>query len=88
VSLFHRQPNIRWPETKQEAESYARGSWWEFHSAATAFGLPPHYTRNDVELAFRRLAPKVHPDTGGTREAFQALIVQRDLLLSQARDLL
>jgi hypothetical protein len=28
----------------------------------------------------------MHPDAGGTHEAFQKLVSQRDLLLSQAAD--
>jgi hypothetical protein len=40
------------------------------------------YTRGDVEVAFRRLARKAHPDVGGTREAFHTLVAQRELLLT------
>lgn len=60
--------------------------WWETHRAATTFGLAVSYTRGDVEVAFRRLALRAHPDVGSTREAFHTLIAQRDLLLSQAQD--
>jgi curved DNA-binding protein CbpA len=63
------------------------GSWWKYQEAAAAFGLRPRYTRADVETAFRRFARKVHPDAGGTHEAFQNLLAQRDLLLSRASDL-
>jgi hypothetical protein len=49
----------------------------------SAFGLTGCYTRADVELAFRRLARKAHPDMGGTHQAFQTLVTQRDLLLNQ-----
>lgn len=57
--------------------------WWEVHAAVSAFGLTGCYTRADVELAFRRLARKAHPDMGGTHQAFQTLVAQRDLLLNQ-----
>ena len=60
--------------------------WWELHAAATTFGLPVGYSRGDVEIAYRRLARKVHPDVGGSREAFHNLVEQRDLLLSRAVD--
>ena len=57
--------------------------WWKLHTAATTFGLPGGcYTRGDVEVAFRRLARKAHPDVGGTREAFHTLVAQRELLLT------
>lgn len=59
--------------------------WMDLQTAAITFGLHPGFTRADVESAFRRLAPKMHPDAGGTHEAFQTLVSQRDLLLSQAR---
>ena len=59
--------------------------WVELQIAAIAFGLHPGFTRADVETAFRRLARKLHPDAGGTHEAFQNLVSQRDLLLSQSR---
>jgi hypothetical protein len=60
--------------------------WWELHVAATNFALAVGYTRRDVEVAFRRLARRAHPDVGGTPEAFHTLMEQRDLLLSQAPD--
>jgi len=56
--------------------------WWKLHTAATTFGLRGGYTRGDVEVAFRRLARKAHPDVGGTREAFHTLVAQRELLLT------
>jgi len=56
--------------------------WWKLHTAATTFGLPGGYTRGDVEVAFRRLARKAHPDVGGTREEFHTLVAQRELLLT------
>jgi hypothetical protein len=61
-------------------------SWPEFNAAAMAFGLTVGYTRTDIEVAFRRLALKAHPDVGGTHEAFRALLAQRELLLNQAAD--
>ena len=59
--------------------------WIELQTAAIAFGLRPGFTRVDIETAFRRLARKTHPDAGGAHQAFQTLVSQRDLLLSQAR---
>ena len=61
-----------------------RNFWAEFQAAVTAFELQVGFTREDVEIAFRRLARKTHPDAGGTPEAFQNLVSQRDLLLNQA----
>jgi len=58
-------------------------SWPEFNAAAMAFGLTVGYTLADIEVAFRRLARKAHPDLGGTHEAFRALLAQRKLLLNQ-----
>jgi hypothetical protein len=55
---------------------------WEVHTAETTFGLPVGYTRGDVEVAFRRLARKAHPDAGGSSEAFHVVVVQRELLLT------
>ena len=66
-------------------ETLRQNLWVELQTAAIAFGLHPGFTRAEVEAAFRRLAPKMHPDAGGTRDAFQTLVSQRDLLLSQAR---
>ena len=84
MTLFYRRRATRWVATNQIDP--AQKSWWELHCAATDFGLIAGYTREDVELAFRRLALKAHPDKGGTEIAFQALVAQRDLLLSQAED--
>jgi hypothetical protein len=57
-------------------------SWPAFNAAAIAFGLTVRYTRADIEVAFRRLARKAHPDVGGTHEAFRTLLAQRELLLN------
>src|SRR5947207_5940654 len=84
VSFFYRRRDANWPSTVGMAERGALVSWWDLHSAAAAFGLAAGYTRSDVEVAFRRLALKAHPDAGGTQDAFQSLVSQRDLLLSQA----
>ena len=81
--FFHRQRGPKWSAIKENPKAGPDRSWWEFHSAATAFGLGAGFTRDDVELAFRKLARKAHPDVGGTRDAFQNLITQRDLLLSE-----
>jgi hypothetical protein len=78
-----------WEESlffKSRPEPYGRNLWADFQAAATAFELHIGFTRVDVEGTFRRLARKLHPDAGGTHEAFQKLVSQRDLLLSQAAD--
>jgi hypothetical protein len=67
-------------------EHLRQNFWAEFQAATRAFELHVGFTRSDVEVAFRRLARKMHPDVGGTREAFQSLVSQRDLLLKQAAD--
>jgi hypothetical protein len=66
-------------------ETVRQNLWVELQTAAKAFGLPPAFTRADVETAFRRLARKMHPDAGGSHNGFQNLVSQRDLLLSQVR---
>jgi hypothetical protein len=82
VWFSHLRSRTSPPRTASEAESF----WWEFHAAATAFGLHVGYIRSDVEVAFRRLAKSAHPDTGGTLERFQALVSQRDLLVKHLTD--
>ena len=84
MSFFHRRRDAKWSTTDRDGQRGALASWWDLHSAAAAFGLTPGYSQSDVELAFRRLALKAHPDAGGTQDAFQSLVSQRDLLLSQA----
>jgi hypothetical protein len=84
--MFLRSPrDAQWTVTADEpAARDAAGSWWGFHVATAEFGLATGYTRRDVEIAFRRLASKAHPDVGGTQEAFQTLVEKRDLLLNNA----
>ena len=81
--FFRRQSD---PKTADAAGPCCDKFWWQVHAAAAAFGLRIGYSRGDVEFAFRRLARTAHPDVGGTREGFQLLTAQRDLLLSQAAD--
>ena len=83
--FFHRPREAKWTGAGHRVESPARDPWHEVHAAATAFELPVGYTRDDVHAAFRRLARRAHPDMGGTHDAFQTLVAQRDLLL-EARE--
>jgi hypothetical protein len=64
------------PEQAQE------NSLTRFDAALRAYGLGPHYTRREVDLAFRRLAREAHPDLGGNQEDFRTLVAHRELLLS------
>jgi hypothetical protein len=84
--FFRHQRNATSNTANETAGHHARELWREVHTAATAFGLAGGYTRGDVEIAFRRLALRAHPDAGGTQEAFRTLVTQRDLLLSEATD--
>jgi hypothetical protein len=82
VWFFHPRQHTKRPRIGSKAE----GLWWGLHTAATALGLRAGYSRCDVEAAFRELARSAHPDTGGTLEAFQALVGRRDLLLKHLTD--
>jgi hypothetical protein len=66
--------------------------WWELqygrggsrmplHEARKILKMPQAYTRDDIIAAYRREAKQVHPDMGGTDEAFRRLIIARDRLL-------
>jgi hypothetical protein len=68
-------------------ERLDRSSWADYHTARTTFDLHVGFTRADVQAAFRRLAQTTHPDAGGTHEAFQKLVSQRNLLLRDATKL-
>ncbi len=46
--------------------------------------LPPDATLDQVKAAYRRLAPQVHPDLGGTLELFRQV---REAYVSLTRDL-
>jgi hypothetical protein len=84
--FFHRRRYSTSAAANETAGHHAHEFWRDVHAAATAYGMAAGYTRSDVEMAFRRLARRAHPDMGGTHEAFQTLIAQRDLLLSEAVD--
>jgi hypothetical protein len=76
--------DANWPAAEETAGWLSYERWWQSQRAAAAFGLAAGYTRRDVEVAFRRLACNAHPDMGGSDEAFQTLVEQRDLLFSHA----
>lgn len=84
VLKIHPEENRLFFESRPER--IRQNVWAEFQAAASAFELHVGFTRGDVEAAFRRLARKMHPDVGGTHQAFQNLVLQRDLLLSRAAD--
>jgi len=50
------------------------------------FGIAINATPEEVAASFRRLSKQVHPDTGGSPEAFARLQRERDILLRYARD--
>lgn len=48
-------------------------------------GVEKNATRGQVRRAFRSKSKRAHPDAGGDRDAFQALVVARDVLTDDAR---
>ncbi len=53
-------------------------------AALLLLGLPPHFTRTELDAAYKRAIKKAHPDTGGSAEQAQAVNAARDLLLPLA----
>lgn len=51
--------------------------------ALKILGLGRFYTEEDVKKAFGRLAKRVHPDVGGTAEAFNDAVNAKNLLLKR-----
>lgn len=52
----------------------------DLHEARRLLGLPRQATPVDVEVAFRRLARRHHPDHGGDATDFARLVVARNTL--------
>ena len=50
--------------------------------ARETLGLPPLYTVDDVEAAYRERARTTHPDRGGSNEHFLAITESRRILLA------
>ncbi|MDX1401068.1 MAG: J domain-containing protein [Kiloniellales bacterium] len=50
---------------------------------AALLGVPPNASRKEVSKAFRANAKKLHPDCGGSAEAFQRLLEARDTLIAK-----
>jgi hypothetical protein len=67
--FFHRRRYSTSAAANETAGHHAHEFWRDVHAAATAYGMVAGYTRSDVEMAFRRLARRAHPDMGGTHEA-------------------
>jgi hypothetical protein len=53
---------------------FADPAWWH----VMEFADGPPRSINDVELRFRRLAARLHPDRGGSAEQMQCLIRARE----------
>lgn len=49
-------------------------------AALLLLGLPPHFTRTELDAAYKQAIKKAHPDTGGSAEQAQAVNAARDLL--------
>ena len=43
-------------------------------------GVPADASAQDIRVAFKRCALQVHPDKGGTKEAFQRIMLAFDVL--------
>lgn len=54
-------------------------AWW------TVLGLSLPCGRESIESAYKRLAPKAHPDTGGSAAAFTQLREAYDQAMAQFR---
>jgi hypothetical protein len=52
--------------------------------AAALLGVEPGACVEDVKNAFRQYARRHHPDHGGDRERFDAVVAARDVLLLSA----
>lgn len=51
------------------------------HGALNFLSITPPYTPVDVRRAYKRLAPKLHPDRGGSHDQFLQLTKMRDIAL-------
>lgn len=64
-----------------------RPEWGKFQSGALrAFGLPPNATKGEVKQAYKRNVLQVHPDAGGSHEAFLNLQTLYETALREALD--
>lgn len=55
-----------------------------YQAALTLLGLPPRFTRAELDAAFKAAIRKAHPDAGGSVDQAQAVNAARDLLLPRA----
>lgn len=55
-----------------------------YQAALTLLGLPPKFTRAELDAAFKAAIKKAHPDAGGSVDQAQAVNMARDLLLPHA----
>ena len=55
-----------------------------YQAALTLLGLPPTFTRAELDAAFKQAIKKAHPDAGGSVDQAQAVNMARDLLLPHA----
>lgn len=55
-----------------------------YQAALTLLGLPPRFTRAELDAAFKAAIKKAHPDAGGSDDQAQAVNAARDLLLPHA----
>lgn len=77
-----REQSHRTSEDKSKLGSKSDAS----RSPYETMGLDPHgtYTKSDLKRAYRKQAMKVHPDTGGSAEAFRELTQCYERLLRSA----
>lgn len=55
------------------------------NTARHELGVPAGANAEQVRAAFRRLAREGHPDLGGSRERFEALVSARNALLAPSQ---
>jgi hypothetical protein len=64
------------PDSNDDADLY--------QAALMLLGLPPKFTRAELDAAFKAAIKKAHPDAGGSVDQAQAVNMARDLLLPHA----
>lgn len=77
----------RGPGAEEQEDGHAGGGEQatgetRYAAALARFGLPPEFTRADLDRAYKHAIRKAHPDAGGSLAEAQAVNADRDLLMS------
>lgn len=81
IQVIRKQNNKNYQSHNQNNAYDSELSEPSFEESEMMLGLPKEYTKKDVDMAYKRLMQKLHPDRGGNDYLASRINIARDTLI-------